>query len=228
MGTNQTLKHRSEVEDAILSLKGLGLQPHPTSWEKNWDLAKAVGFITSNVEREAPILDAGARWSPVLERLEKLGYGSLLACDIKRSWRDSLRRMRTRSRVRFAVADLTATPYERSSFGAVTCLSVIEHGVDPQAYVSEMSRIIRPGGFLITSTDYWCSPIHTDGIFPYGPQFGEMRVFGPRDIEELVEVALDYNFELTERLDLGCDQPVVYWRRVDRRFTFTFFVLRRT
>ena len=227
MATNQTLRRRSEVEDAIQSLEGLGLQPHPSTWEKNWDLAKAVAFITDNVDRDAPILDAGARWSPVLERLEKLGYSSLLACDVKRSWRDSLRLMRTRSRVRFSLADLTATPYETSSFGAVTCLSVIEHGVDPTAYVREMSRIIRPGGFLITSTDYWCSPIATSGIFPYGPEFGEMRVFGPQDIEALVDAALDHDFELTEPLDLRCDQPVVHWARVDRRYTFTFFVLRR-
>jgi hypothetical protein len=54
-----------------------------------------------------------------------------------------------------------------------------------------------------------------------------MRVFGPQDIEALVETALDHNFELTEPLDLACDQPVVYWQRVDRRYTFIFFVLRR-
>src|SRR6516225_2087999 len=102
MGTNQTLRQRSDVENAVLSLERLGLQPHPNLWEKNWDLAKAVGFITENVDRETPSLDAGARWSPVLERLEKLGYSNLHACDVERSWRDSLRRMRARSRVRFA------------------------------------------------------------------------------------------------------------------------------
>src|SRR5437764_470272 len=79
-----------------------------------------------------------------------------------------------RSRISFVTCDLTRTPFRDQSFDVITCLSVIEHGVELEAYVREMSRLLRPGGYLITSTDFWCQPVDTAGIFPFGKAFGEM------------------------------------------------------
>jgi SAM-dependent methyltransferase len=215
------------VDAAIHSLRSAGLRPHPDTYEKNWDMWLAIDFIRERLPKNAPILDAGARWSPILRRLEALGYMDLWACDLTSSARETLQRFVSRSKVRFLKSDLTKTPFAEESFAAVTCVSVIEHGVKPEDYFREMSRILKPGGYLLTSTDYWCEPVDTKGIFPYGPAFGQMLVFGPDGIRELVETASGYGLHLMEPLALDCEEKVVHWRRVDRRYTFIFFVLQR-
>jgi hypothetical protein len=34
--------------------------------------------------------------------------------------------------------DITRTDYVQESFGAIACLSVVEHGVNPESYFKEM------------------------------------------------------------------------------------------
>ena len=50
---------------------------------------------------------------------------------------------------------LEETNYQSNIFDFVTSLSVIEHGVDIHKYFMEMNRILKKGGLLLTSTDYW-------------------------------------------------------------------------
>src|SRR6266571_7078057 len=102
---NATLKRKDEIDQAVQALRALGLRPHPDTYEKNWDLWLAIDFIRSHVPKSAPILDAGARWSPILERLESLGYTDLWACDLERSARETLQRLLRRSKIRFLKGD---------------------------------------------------------------------------------------------------------------------------
>ena len=44
---------------------------------------------------------------------------------------------------------LKTSEIEGESFDAITCQSVIEHGVDLEAYFREMARILKKGGHLI-------------------------------------------------------------------------------
>ena len=39
---------------------------------------------------------------------------------------------------------------------------------------------------MLTSTDYWPKPINTKGLYPYGKELGEMKVFMREDIEKLI------------------------------------------
>ena len=224
--TSATLRGPEEITAAVHALTARGLAPHRV-WFKNWDLSLAISFISDQLPLTAAILDAGARWSPILDRLETLGFRKLFGCDLESSVRESLSRRLRRSSIRFIRCDLTQTPYEAASFDAATCMSVIEHGVNVEAYVREMARLLRPGGYLITSTDFWCAPINTAGIYPFGEAFGEMKVFQPDEIRELVGTAERYGLRAPEPLDLECEEPVVYWPQVDRRYTFTFLVLRK-
>lgn len=224
--TTATLRRPAEIDAAVDTLKARGIAVHPV-WFKNWDLSLTISFICDQLPLSAAILDAGARWSPILVRLEALGFRNLFACDVASSFREGLLRRLRRSSIRFTKCDLTRTPYKGQSLDVVTCLSVIEHGVNVDEYLREMSRLLRPGGYLITSTDFWREPINTTGIYPYGPAFGEMKVFQPEGIRELVQIGKRYGFVPLEPLDLECEEPVVYWERVDRRYTFTFLVLRK-
>ncbi len=45
-------------------------------------------------------------------------------------------------------------------FDYITSLSVIEHGVNIENYFKEMNRVLKKGGMLLTSTDYWYDKIN--------------------------------------------------------------------
>ncbi len=107
----------------------------------------------------------------------------------------------------------------------MTCLSVVEHGVDLEPYFAEMARITRPGGILITSTDYFDTPTDTRGQHAFGVP---VHVFTRHEIEAALEMAARHGFSLVAPLDLCCDQRVVHWEQLDLHYTFVVFALRKT
>jgi glycosyltransferase involved in cell wall biosynthesis len=54
--------------------------------------------------------------------------------------------------VHFEVADATALPEGDRSIDVVVSFETIEHLADPSVFVSEIARVLRPGGFLVLST----------------------------------------------------------------------------
>jgi SAM-dependent methyltransferase len=103
-----------------------------------------------------------------------------------------------------------------------TQLSVIEHGVDLVAYFREMARILKRGGLLITSTDYWETPIDTRGQEMYGVP---VRIFTKNDLEATITLAKKYGLVLTSELSLACNQAVVHWIGLD--YTFAIMTLKK-
>ncbi len=218
-----TLKSRSEAEACTRIVKLFGLPSHHDP-QKNWDTLKCLFYVVDSTDINSPVLDAGASGrSTILRWLSALGYRHLYACDIRPF---SQRPYRSR-RIKFSVQDITHTDYPDRFFHAVTCISVIEHGVDLQGFVKEMSRILRRGGMLLISTDYWSQSIDCSGIYPYGKAMGEMKVFGPDEIESLVSLAKLSGFSLCMPLDLKTVERAVRWKRVRREYTFAFIALKK-
>ncbi|MGB6788955.1 MAG: hypothetical protein WBE20_12550, partial [Candidatus Acidiferrales bacterium] len=106
----------------------------------------------------------------------------------------------------------------------ITCLSVIEHGVDLKLFFDEMFRILKPRGVLFISTDYWSTPIDTKGIAEYGTP---VRVFTRTDILEALELSKLSGLTPTGDVDLMCHEKAVRWvsDRYPHEYTFLVFTM---
>jgi 2-polyprenyl-3-methyl-5-hydroxy-6-metoxy-1,4-benzoquinol methylase len=214
---NTTLKSAEQTETAIAEVRRCGLPPR-CEMTKNWDLLVALGLVLERASGKARILDAGATLSSMmLPWLYMYGYSDLWGIDL--IYDRSLRR----GPIRYEKGDLTQTRFGSSSFDIITCLSVIEHGVSLDAYLREMSRLLRPGGLLITSTDYWVDPIDTRGEIAFGVP---MTIFSPSKIKALLGATEIYGLRSIKPVDFECQDKAVGWRGLS--YTFINFVLEKT
>ena len=110
--------------------------------------------------------------------------------------------------IRYEYGDLTHTRFTAGRFDVITCLSVIEHGVDPRAYFREMGRLLRPGGLLITSTDYFEPQVDAHGKHAFGVP---IRIFSEREIRQAFGLAAPYGLQPTGPIDLRCQERAVRW-----------------
>jgi len=119
--------------------------------QKSWDVWNALALIEdAKVDRLAPVLDMGCYNSEILYVLHTLGYRELHGCDLN----PLCRRLPFWHRIQYRAADITCTPYASRSFAAITCLSVIEHGVPAEGLAQEVARLLRPGGIFVLTTDF--------------------------------------------------------------------------
>jgi glycosyltransferase involved in cell wall biosynthesis len=205
------LRTHAEYEAAVVECRRLRLPLHPDR-PKNWDALGAVSTVVNRLGSEIHVLDAGAaRYSPVLPWLRLLGVRNLVGNNLE------FRRVHTHGPVRFEPGDITQTDYCNRSFDAVTCMSVIEHGVPLAAFLAETARILRPGGLLIVSTDYDQDPPTTTGLHAYGVP---VHIFGPDEIRAFVDDADRHGLRLLGELALEHAERPVYWKRVGLDYTF--------
>jgi SAM-dependent methyltransferase len=121
---------------------------HPGKrWEYPWALARAGLAAGSRV------LDAGSGDSIFPVYLAKHGY-DVTAVDL--AFTGTLGALHG-VEVDYVRADLTALPQADASFDAVFCISVIEHLPEARIPIAmqEMRRVLRPGGRLLLTTDYY-------------------------------------------------------------------------
>jgi SAM-dependent methyltransferase len=215
---NAVLKTFEERDEAAEQVKRLGL-PIVNDRPKNWDALAALDCMLASTSRNARILDAGAQtYSRILPWLFLYGYRNLEGINIVFKGRKKV------GPIIYRYGDVTATDYPDETFDAIVCLSVVEHGVDLNAYFKEASRILKPKGVLVTSTDYWHDPIDTHGKKQYGVP---VHIFTRAELELAIRTAERYGLALTSPLDLVCNEKVVYWRNVDLNYTFVVFTLQK-
>jgi len=218
---NTSLKQDRDVATTLTTLCQLGLVPHEGR-EKNWDAFRAYSFILTHGDRRTAVLDMGsATYGVILPWLHLYGWRDLHGCDL------SFAQPFHRANIQYTRQNIEHTNYPAARFDFVTCLSVIEHGVNLERFFREASRVLKPGGHLLLSTDYWCEPLLTEAR--YDPVYDcPLKLFSKEDVPLLLRTASAFGFRPTEPIDPSCEEKVVYWERVDLRYTFLFLAFSRS
>ncbi len=233
---NRMLKNQDEVQRAFEALKDYGVRVSD-DFVKHWDNWVMLSFVRENIDKTGAVLDVGTKRCRILELLYHSGFRRLYGCDLapielSRYLKPYLSPLRLgdlcasligKGPLRLSRQDLTKTEYPDSYFAALTSISVIEHGVDIEKYLKEAGRLLKPGGWLLTTTDYWITPIDTSDVRHYGLPW---KIFSQTDIERIINRAQDYGLVLRGPIDYTCEQAPLTWH--GRKYTAIFFALQKT
>jgi len=185
---------------------------------KSWDVLKTLEFIESNVNKNEAIVDFGSYASEILIALHKVGYTNLTGADLN----PDLKRMPYQGKIKYEITDFLKTKFADNSFKVITSISVIEHGFDAVALLSEVSRLLQPGGYFIASFDYWPEKIDTSGITFFGMDW---TIFSEQEINDFVKQAWTYGLApLGDMHYSGGDAPIECG---GKKYSFGWLVLQK-
>ena len=231
------LQTKAQIDQARLELRGRGLSCTSSGLLrflrrtgirkgiengdeiKSWDVLKTAQFIEMTIAKNAAILDIGAYASEIPCILHRMGYANLTGVDLN----PDIRCMPYSDKIRYVVSDFMHTPFENGSFEVITSTSVIEHGFNGKALLTEMSRLLRPGGYFIASFDYWPEKIDTTGI----PFFGmDWKIFSEQEVLSFIREAAAYRLTPCGEVQLKTqDKPITCAKR---SYTFAWLALRKS
>jgi SAM-dependent methyltransferase len=182
---------------------------------KSWDVLRALEAIQERCAPDDGVLDMGSVGCPIAPALNRLGYRNVHGIDLD----PQVERMAHADEVDYRVGDMTATPYPDSSFCAITAISVIEHGFQPEPLLREVARLLQPAGFFFFSTDYWPEKIDTSHIRLFDMSWD---VFSADEIERFFSQARNVGLEPSLPADASLrlevqDPPIEY-----QGFRYTF------
>ena len=186
---------------------------------KSWDVLKTVELLEGVLSLSDPVLDIGAYCSEMLPILKRLGHTDLTGIDLN----DNIRDMPDNDTIRYQIGNFCQTPFPDGSFAAVTAISVIEHGFDSNRLLSEVSRVLRPGGYFIASVDYWSEKIETGGIKAFGLDW---MIFSRSDIQNLLDEAARFGLVPVGKTDFTSDQAPIRW--LGKSYTFAWLAMKKS
>lgn len=185
---------------------------------KSWDVLKTVQFIQKEVPQQGAILDIGAFGSEILPVLYRLKYQNLAGVDLN----PKIDQMPFPNKIRYIESNFLHTPFGDASFQVITAISVIEHGFNSQALLTELSRLLMPGGYFIASFDFWPEKIDTSQINVFGLDW---RIFSKDDVLQFVKEAEEFKLKPVNQLGFEVAKPSIRWQ--ERNYTFAWLVLQK-
>lgn len=96
--------------------------------------------------RGSRLLDAGCGAGGMLDTLSS--FGDVSGLDVNSEWA-ALARQRGYEDIREGVVE--RLPWDEEMFDLVTLLDVLEHTADDRVTLSELRRVVRPGGYLLVT-----------------------------------------------------------------------------
>ncbi len=116
-----------------------------------------IEMLEAAVPRGAKVLDVGCGTGEMAARLSELGY-EVWGVDIADPMiRHAAQRYGS---CRFRVGDIEHIPFDDDTFDAVVCLGVIEYLPDDGQALTEIRRVLKPGGNAIVSTPSALTPLY--------------------------------------------------------------------
>ncbi len=134
-----------------LGIDGQGFAEYPPEWSKS-DLQRVLSFYSGMLKGK--VLDAGCG--------DGFFSNQLTCCDevkditgIDISEKAVEMALEKYPKTQFRQASLNKIPFENASFDSIVMVEVIEHLVDIDGTLEDLSRVLKPGGLLlITTTDF--------------------------------------------------------------------------
>ena len=232
----EVLKNRSQINTSRAELKRRGMSQvtspimkliHRLRFSsavsvgdqiKSWDVLRTLQFLEGSVAKDQPIMDIGCYASEILMALHQAGYTRLSGADLN----PDIRNMPCQDEIHYEITDFMNTPFPDNSFSAITSISVIEHGFKQRALLTEMSRLLAPGGYFIASFDYWPDKIDTTGVKFFDI---EWTIFSKQEINTFTTDAASYDlYPVGEMNQLGSERPI---KCGGREYTFGWMALRK-
>ncbi len=185
---------------------------------KSWDVLETLHFLESRSLQSQPVIDLGAFASETVCALHLAGFANLTAIDLN----PRIRKMPFADAVEYLVGDMSDTHLPAGTFAAAVAISSIEHGYHPGPLLSEVSRLLRPGGVFVGTTDYWREKVDTSGIQMFGMDW---RIFSEQEVRQFFAEAACHGLHPVGECDFSCDEASI--ECADRFYTFGWFALER-
>jgi len=218
----KVLHNWEEIGQATKFLERKGLPRHRTG-EKCWDFYQLYEVI-KDLGRSVAVLDMGCSGVHTLKFLNAMGFSDLVGLDLHITLLDRMfqivrmwRKRTWRRPFRLHQGDLTKTNFSSVSFNLITCISVIEHGVNHQAFLREASRLLRPEGVLFMTADYWENPLDmSDASDPFGLPW---RALCRQDVMNILKWSSQEGLQLYTPGDIPpCGDKCIVWNK--KEYTF--------
>lgn len=225
----QVLQNWEQVGQALLAVQRRGL-PADRSAPRNWDHWLLLQCL-ENFATAARILELGCGTGFTLRLLASAGYTNLDGIDSILNWRLRVgrwlwrwRNRTARSPYRVHTGDFTQTRFPNDAFDFAFSVSVIEHGVRLAPFLEECFRVLKPGGLLFLTADYWEPKIQTNSS---NNAFGRAwNIFCRDEIERLFFIADKIGYHLVNKTPIpACAQPLIRWQ--DKEYTAIALLLRK-
>lgn len=141
------------VQELILDAELVGVLKRGKEWIESFR-TEMVGQLAGEV-RGRKVLDVGCHYGIFSFYMLERG-ASVTGIDIAEKWvqrcSEQAREKHPGGPAEFLVADAQALPFGDESFDVVICLEVVEHVDFPGKVMSEVHRVLRPGGVLVVGT----------------------------------------------------------------------------
>jgi ubiquinone/menaquinone biosynthesis C-methylase UbiE len=109
----------------------------------------AIQLIEDRLPKGSKILDVGCGTGHLAAELARRGYdtwGTDLSAGMVEYARTNY------NQDRYQVGDIEKIPFPENFFDGIVCLGVVEYLANDDAALSEMHRVLRPGGFAVITT----------------------------------------------------------------------------